>query len=168
MVAIYKQVKASKPTLVTPSVVVPRIEPVIVARTSKSAKRSSITTLHWAGKKQTSSNVENTRPPVTCGKLEQLDEDLSYCKRVIKRARAPLTQRVLNRDNKKGDVIARGATHAKMTLISLGDAQGKPEIVYHSVDHLDNRALFGRGFRTDLISLTDARQRAEIKYRTVL
>ena len=79
-----------------------------------------------------------------------------------------MAQRILNKGIRKGDdVIARGATHTKMTLISLEDAQKIREVVYHSVEHLTDGAAFGRGFRTDLISLRDARQRDEIKYRSV-
>ena len=106
--------------------------------------------------------------PVANGKLETFPEDLVYCKRMIKRARLPLVQRVLNKDIRKGnEVTASGATHMKMTLISLEDAQKSREVVYHSVEHLTDGAAFGRGFRTDLISLRDARQRDEIKYRSV-
>ena len=106
--------------------------------------------------------------PVAYSKLETFPDDLVYCKRVIKGARPALAQRILNKGIRKGDdVIARGATHTKMTLISLEDTQKSREVVYHSVEHLTDGAAFGRGFRTDLISLRDARQRDEIKYRSV-
>ena len=67
--------------------------------------------------------------PVANGKLETFPDDLVYCKRVIKGARPALAQRILNKGIRKGDdVIARGATHTKMTLISLEDAQKSREI----------------------------------------
>ena len=164
--------KHTMTTFTTHSKVMPRSEPVIVERItkSKSAKRRSITTLNWADMCQSSPKVTVKSKPVANGKLETLPVDFSYCERVIERiqTRQPLMQRVLNRKVVKGDVVARGATHGKMTLISLEDAQRKREVIYHSVEHLDNGAAFGRGFRTDLISLRDARQRAEIKYRTVI
>ena len=106
--------------------------------------------------------------PDANGKFETFPNDLTYCKHAIRGARPTLAQRILNKSIRKGDdVIARGATHSKMTLISLEDTQKSREVVYHSVEHLTDGAAFGRGFRTDLISLRDARQRDEIKYRSV-
>ena len=112
--------------------------------------------------------LEDPNEPALPHKLFELPDDLECCERVIKRTRLPLAQRVLNQDIRKGDdVLASGVTHMKMTLISLEDAQRSREVVYHSVEHLDNGREFGRGFRIDLISLREARARSEIKYRTI-
>ncbi len=65
-------------------------------------------------------------------------------------------------------IMAMGLTHGDLNLIPLGEAQQRAEIVHHSVDTLNDADLFTRGFRTDLVSICDARQSPEIKYRTVL
>lgn len=67
-----------------------------------------------------------------------------------------------------GLTMAMGLTHAKLNLIPLGEAQKRGEIVYHSVDTLDAGDLLNRRFGTNLISLREARQNPDIKYRTVL
>ncbi|THG96463.1 hypothetical protein EW026_g5371 [Hermanssonia centrifuga] len=79
-----------------------------------------------------------------------------------------LVERLLRKEFKEDGeplVIAMGLTHGKMELISLGEAQQSRDIVYRSVEKLDDGENFGRGFRTDLISLGEAKRRPEIVYR---
>lgn len=71
-------------------------------------------------------------------------------------------------------VMAMGVTHGKMELIGLGEAAERAEVVYGGVGleglggDGDGEDLKERGFRVDLVSLREARESPEIKYRAVL
>lgn len=70
--------------------------------------------------------------------------------------------------NKPELIMAMGLTHSKMSLISLEEAQSRPDIVYRpgEGDCLSDEELASRGF-SDLITLDEANATDEIRLRSV-